>query len=59
MKENKKENIVKGISTEDFPKNFCWEIVQRFTYEGPMNCFGGLSNGFASEGFPIHFTETR
>ena len=48
MKENKKENVVKGISTEDFS-----EIVQQFTLEGPMNCFGRLSNRFALEGSPI------
>ena len=29
-------------------------IVQQFTLEGPMNCFGGLSNRFASEGSPIY-----
>ena len=39
---------MKGISTEDFP-----EIVQQFTSEGPMNCFGRLSNRFASKGSPI------
>ena len=48
--ERKKENIVKGISTEDFSGELFWEIVQQFTSEGPMNCFGRLSNIFASEG---------
>ena len=31
----------------------CWEIVQQFMSEGPMNYFGGLSNIFASEGSPM------
>ena len=49
---------MKGISTEDFPENRVSEIVQQFTSEGPMNCFGGLSNIFASEGSPMNFSET-
>ena len=53
MKENKKENIVKGISTKDFPETCFLEIVQQFTSEGPMNCFGRLSNRFTSEDSPI------
>ena len=36
-----------------------WEIVQQFTSKEPMNCFGELSNKFASEGCPIDFTEIR
>ena len=31
------------------------EIVQQFMLEGPMNCFEGLSNRFASEGCPIFY----
>ena len=27
---------------------------QQFTSKGPMNCFGRLSNKFASEGSPIY-----
>ena len=33
----------------------CWEIVQQFTSKGPMNCFGGLSNRFALEGYPMFY----
>ena len=29
-----------------FFEELCWDIVQQFTPEGPMNCFGGLSNKF-------------
>ena len=43
---------------EDFLENWVG-IVQQFTSEGPMNCFGELSNKFALEGCPIDFTETR
>ena len=46
---------MKRISFEEyFSGELCWEIVQQFTLEGPMNCFGGLSNRFASEGSPIY-----
>ena len=34
-----------------------WEIVQQFTSEDPMNCFGKLSNKFASEGSPIFLSK--
>ena len=51
--------FVKGISMEDISVKLCWEVVQQFTSEGPMNCFGGLSNRFVLEGCPINFTETR
>ena len=43
--------FVKGISTEDFLKN-CVERLSNNS-EGSMNCFGRLSNIFASEGSPI------
>ena len=46
MKENKNENVCE----RRFSGELCWEIVQQFTSEGLMNCFGGLSNRFASEG---------
>ena len=55
--------IRKKIKTKMFAKrNFdgrfsgelCWEIVQQFMSEGPMNCFRGLSNIFASEGSLIY-----
>ena len=59
MKENKKENGYERNFNERFSGELCWEIVQQFTSEGPMNCFGELSNKFASKGFPIDFTETR
>ena len=37
-----------------FSGELCWKIVQQFTLEEPMNCFGGLSNRFASEGSSIY-----
>ena len=61
MKENKTKTkmFVKGNFDGRFFGELCWEIVQQFMSEGPMNCFGGLFNRFASEGCPINFTETR
>ena len=63
-----------GLSNNFIGKLFeelCWEIVQQFTSEKPLNCFeesskkidlGGLSNVFKSEGCPqikqIFFLET-
>ena len=58
MKENKNENVCERNFDGRFFEEFCWEVVQQFTSEGPINCFGGLSNKFASEGCPINFTET-
>ena len=40
-------NFIGKLSEE-----LCWEIVQQFTSERPMNCFGKLSNKFASEDCP-------
>ena len=37
-----------------FSGELYWEIIQQFTSEGPMKCFGGLSKKFASEGSPIY-----
>ena len=54
MKENKNENVCERNFDGRFSGELCWEIVQQFTSEGPMNCFGGLSNRFASEGSPIN-----
>ena len=59
MKENKKENGCERNFNERFFREFGWKIVQQFTSEDPMNCFGELSNKFASEGYPLDFTETR
>ena len=50
MKENKKKNIVKGISTEDFPENCVGRLSNNSRRRLPMNCFGRLSNRFTSEG---------
>ena len=58
-KENKKENGRERNFEGRFYEEFCWEIVQQFTLEGPMNYFEELSNKFALEGCPIDFTETR
>ena len=54
MKENKNENVCERNFNGRFSGESCWEIVQKFTLEGPMNYFGGLSNRFASEGSPIY-----
>ena len=54
MKENKKENVFEMNFDGRFSGELCWEIVQQFTSEGPMNCFEGLSNKFSSEGSPIY-----
>ena len=59
MKENKKENGCERNFNGRFSGELGWEIVQQFTSEEPMNCFGELSNKFASEGCLIDFTETR
>ena len=53
MKENKNENVCEMNFDRRFSGELCWEIVQQFMSEGPMNCFGGLYNRFASEGCPI------
>ena len=53
MKENKKENVCERNFDGGFSGELRWEIVQQFMSEGPMNCFGRLSNRFASEGNPI------
>ena len=45
--------FVKGISTEDFPKNGVGRWSNNYTSEEPMNCFGRFSNTFASKGSPI------
>ena len=54
MKENKNKNVCEMNFDGKCSGESCWEIVQQFTPEGPMNCFGGLSNIFASEGSPIY-----
>ena len=48
------KNVCEWNFDERFSGELCWEIVQKFTSEGPMNCFGGLSNIFASEGSSIY-----
>ena len=59
MKENRKKNGYERNFNGIFSGELGWEIVQQFTSEKLMNCFGELSNKFASEGCPIDFTETR
>ena len=54
MKENKKENIVKGISTKDFLENCVGRLSNNSRQRGPLIIFGRLSNIFASEGSPIY-----
>ena len=53
MKENKRKNVCERNLDGRFSGELCWEVVQQFTLEGLMNCFGRLSNRFASEGSPI------
>ena len=57
MKENKKENGCERNFNGRFSGGLGWEIVQQFTSEEPMNCFGELSNKFASEGSPIYLSK--
>ena len=52
---NKNENVCERNFDGRFFGESCWEIVQQFTSEGPMNCFGGLYNKFASEGCLIFY----
>ena len=47
--------VAKGISMDDFSKNCVGRWSNNYTSEEPMNCFGGLSNRFASEGCPIFY----
>ena len=54
MKENKNENVCERNFDGRFSGELCWEIVQQFTSEWPMNCFGRLSIRFASKGSPIY-----
>ena len=55
MKRNKNENVCERNFDGRFFGELCWEIIQQFTSEGPMNCFGGLSNRFASDGCQIFY----
>ena len=55
-KGNKNENVCERNFDGRFSGESCWEIVQQFTLEGPMNCFGWLSNKFASEGSLIYLS---
>ena len=59
MTSKKKENGCERNFNGTFSGELGWDIVQQFRSEGPMNCFGELSNKFVSEGCPIDFTETR
>ena len=49
------ENVCERNFDGRFSGELCWEIVQQFMLEGPMNCFRGLSNRFASKGCPIFY----
>ena len=55
MKCNKNENVCEMNFDGRFSGELCWEIVQQFTSEGPMNCFEGLSNIFSLEGCPLFY----
>ena len=54
LKKIKRKNVCERNFDGRFFEELCWEIVQQFTSEGPMNCFGGLSNRFTLEGCPIY-----
>ena len=54
MKENKKENGCERNFNGRFFGELGWAIVQQFTLEEPMNCFGELFNKFASGGCLIY-----
>ena len=43
------------ILSESCLKNCVGKIVQQFTSEGPMNCFGDLPNKFTSEDCPTYY----
>ena len=43
MKENKNKNVCERNFDERVFREMCWEIIQQFTSEGPMN---------VSEGYP-------
>ena len=53
-KKIKRKNVYERNFDRRFSRELCWEIVQQFTSKGLMNCFGRLSNIFASEGCPIY-----
>ena len=53
-KEIKNENGCERNFNGRFSGELGWEIVQQFTSEEPMNCFGELSNKFSSEGSLIY-----
>ena len=55
MKSHKNENVCERNFDGRFSGELCWEIVQQFTSERPMDCFVGLSNRFASKGCPIFY----
>ena len=55
MKCNKNENVCERNFDRRFFGELYWEIVKKFTSEGPMNCLGGLSNRFASDGCPMFY----
>ena len=50
--------IVKGITQDDFFGEWGWETVQQIISDEDHDCFGKLTNQFASEGSPI-FLPTR
>ena len=54
MKEIKKKNGCERNFYRRFSGELGWEIVQQFTSEEPINCFGELSNKFTSDGSPIY-----
>ena len=55
MKENKKENGCERNFNGRFSGELGWEIVQQFTSEEPMNCFGELIQQILLGGFSKRF----
>ena len=43
------------ILSKSCSKNCVGKIIQQFTLEGPMNCFGELPNKFTSEDCPTYY----
>ena len=46
----KTEMVAKGISQDDIPENLGWEMGQQIISDEDHDCFGKLTNQFASEG---------
>ena len=59
MKGNKNENVCEKNFNGRFSGELCWEVVQQFTLEGPMNCFGRVIQQIHLGGLSNIFIESR